>query len=139
LLKVALKGLLGRKLRAALTATAIVLGVAMASGTFVLTDTINGAFNSIFSQSYKNADVIITGKTAFENTNGNGVQAPTLPQTLLLKVQALPDVQAAAGAVTDDQTKLVGRNGKVIGSGGAPNLGFSVDPDDTRFNPMQLV
>jgi putative ABC transport system permease protein len=138
-LKVALKGLLGRKLRAALTATAIVLGVAMASGTFVLTDTINGAFNSIFSQSYKNADVIITGKTAFENTNGNGVQAPTLPQTLLLKVQALPDVQAAAGAVTDDQTKLVGRNGKVIGSGGAPNLGFSVDPDDTRFNPMQLV
>ena len=139
MLKVALKGLLGRKLRAALTATAIVLGVAMASGTFVLTDTINGAFNSIFSQSYKNADVIITGKTAFENTNGNGVQAPTLPQTLLLKVQALPDVQAAAGAVTDDQTKLVGRNGKVIGSGGAPNLGFSVDPDDTRFNPMQLV
>jgi len=139
LLKVALKGLLGRKLRAALTATAIVLGVAMASGTFVLTDTINGAFNSIFSQSYKNADVIITGKTAFENTNGNGVQAPTLPQTLLLKVQAVPDVAAAAGAVTDDQTKLVGRNDKVIGSGGAPNLGFSVDPDDTRFNPMQLV
>ena len=139
MLKVALKGLLGRKLRAALTATAIVLGVAMASGTFVLTDTINGAFNSIFSQSYKNADVIITGKTAFENTNGNGVQAPTLPQTLLLKVQAVPDVAAAAGAVTDDQTKLVGRNDKVIGSGGAPNLGFSVDPDDTRFNPMQLV
>ncbi len=137
--KVAVKGMLGRKLRAALTATAIVLGVAMASGTFILTDTINGAFNSIFSQSYKNADVIVTGKTAFENINGNGVQAPTLPQTLLLKVQQLPDVRAAAGAVTDDQTKLVGRNGKVIGTGGAPNLGFSVDPDDTRFNPMQLV
>ena len=75
--KVAVKGMLGRKLRAALTATAIVLGVAMASGTFILTDTINGAFNSIFSQSYKNADVIVTGKTAFENINGNGVQAPS--------------------------------------------------------------
>ncbi len=139
MLKVALKGLLGRKLRAVLTATAIVLGVAMASGTFVLTDTINGAFNSIFSQSYKNADVVVTGKTAFDNTNGNGVQAPSFPQTLLLKVQTLPDVKAAAGAVTDAQTKLVGRNGKVIGSGGAPNLGFSVDPDDQRFNPLELV
>ncbi|HVR13154.1 MAG TPA: ABC transporter permease, partial [Gaiellaceae bacterium] len=133
MLKVALKGLLGRKLRAALTATAIVLGVAMASGTFVLTDTINGAFNSIFSQSYKNADVIVTGKTAFENLNGNGVQTPSFPETLLLKVQELPDVQAAAGSVTDDATKLVGRDGKAIGSGGAPNLGFSVDPNDKRF------
>ncbi len=139
MLKVALKGLLGRKLRAALTATAIVLGVAMASGTFVLTDTINGAFNSIFSQSYKNADVVITGKTAFENLNGNGVQTPSFPETLLLKVQELPDVQAAAGSVTDDVTKLVGHDGKAIGSGGAPNLGFSVDPNDKRFNPLQLV
>jgi hypothetical protein len=58
------------------------LGVAMASGTFVLTDTINGAFNAIFTQSYKNADDIITGKTAFENLNGNGVQAPSFPETL---------------------------------------------------------
>jgi putative ABC transport system permease protein len=37
---VALKGLLGRKLRAVLTAVSIVLGVAMISGTYVLTDTI---------------------------------------------------------------------------------------------------
>src|SRR4051794_36424957 len=101
----------------------------MASGTFVLTDTINGAFDSIFSQSYKNADVIVSGKTAFTNINGNGVQTPSFPQTLLLKVQALPDVKAAAGAVTDAATKLVGRDGKAIGAGGAPNLAFSVDPD----------
>ncbi len=37
---VALKGLLGRKLRTILTALAIVLGVSMISGTYVLTDTI---------------------------------------------------------------------------------------------------
>ena len=43
--KVALKGLLGRKLRAALTAFAIVLGVAMVSGTYILTDTIKSAFD----------------------------------------------------------------------------------------------
>jgi putative ABC transport system permease protein len=139
--KVALKGILGRKLRAALTALAIVLGVAMISGTFILTDTIKGAFNTIFTVSYKNADAVISGKTAFTN-NGNGspIQAPSLPAALLAKVKALPDVQAAQGSVTDDQTKLVGRNGKVINSHGAPNLAFSVDPNsDQRFNPLVLT
>src|SRR5581483_3874667 len=43
--KVALRGLLGRKLRSVLTAFAIVLGVAMVSGTFVLTDSIDSAFD----------------------------------------------------------------------------------------------
>ena len=54
---VALKGLAGRKLRAALTALAIVLGVAMMSGTFILTDTINGAFNSIFENGSDRATI----------------------------------------------------------------------------------
>jgi putative ABC transport system permease protein len=38
--RVAIKGLLRRKTRALLTSLAVVLGVAMISGTFVLTDTI---------------------------------------------------------------------------------------------------
>jgi putative ABC transport system permease protein len=138
-LKVALRGLAGRKLRAALTAISIVLGVAMMSGTFILTDTINGAFDTIFSVSYKNADVIITGKTAFTNQNGNGVQTPSFPESLLGNVKALPDVQAAAGAVSDDQTKLVDQNGKAFTTHGAPALAFSVDPNDQTFNPLQLT
>ena len=36
--KFALRGLLGRKLRTVLTAFAIVLGVAMITGTYILTD-----------------------------------------------------------------------------------------------------
>jgi putative ABC transport system permease protein len=137
---VTLKGLAGRKLRAFLTAVAIVLGVAMMSGTFVLTDTINGAFTSIFSESYKNADAIISGKTAFTNDQGNGVQAPSIPESLVAKIKALPDVNAAEGSVTDQRTKLVGRDGKVITTGGAPQLGFSVDPNsDQRFNPLVLT
>ena len=47
--RVALKGLAGRKLRGLLTALAIVLGVAMVSGTYVLTDTIQRGFDTIFS------------------------------------------------------------------------------------------
>jgi putative ABC transport system permease protein len=139
-LRVALKGLAGRKLRALLTAIAIILGVAMISGTYVLTDTINSAFTSIFTHTYQNADAVISGKTAFTNDNGNGVQAPSFPESLLGKVRALPDVNAAEGSVTDDQTKLVGRNGKVVSTHGAPSLAFSVNPTgDQRFNPLKLT
>ena len=98
MLRVALKGLAGRKLRALLTAIAIILGVAMISGTYVLTDTINNAFTSIFTQTYKNADAIISGKTAFTNDNGNGVQTPSFSESLLAQVQGLPDVSAAEGS-----------------------------------------
>ena len=47
--RVTLRGLASRKLRAALTAFAVILGVAMVSGTLVLTDTIEKAFDSIFT------------------------------------------------------------------------------------------
>jgi putative ABC transport system permease protein len=140
MLRFALKGLAGRKFRASLTALAIVVGVAMISGTYILTDTINNGFNSIFQVSYKNADVVISGKAAFENPNGNNtVQPPTFPESLLTKVRALPDVAQAAGSVTSDNVKLIGKDGKVISTGGAPALGFSVDPHYQLFNPTQLT
>jgi putative ABC transport system permease protein len=136
---VALKGLAGRKVRALLTAIAIVLGVAMISGTYILTDTINNGFNTIVVNSYKNADVVVSGKAAFDNTNGNGVETPTFPQNVLSEVKALPDVAAAAGSVTSDNVKLIGKDGKVIDTGGAPSLGFSVDPREQQFNPTKLT
>ena len=139
MLKVALKGLAGRPVRALLTAIAIILGVAMISGTYVLTDTINSGFDTIFSQSYKNADIVITGKAAFDTANGNTVEAPTMPESLLAKVQKLPDVALAAGSVTTDSLKLIGSDGKVISSGGAPTLGFSVTPAGQPFNPTKLT
>ena len=48
MIRFALRSLAGRKLRSALTALAIVLGVAIVSGTYVLTDTMDRAFTAIF-------------------------------------------------------------------------------------------
>ena len=82
--QVALRGLLGRKLRAALTAFAIVLGVAMVSGTFVLTDTIKAAFTTVFTTVYQNTDAVISGKSAISSSNnGNAPTTPSLPASLL--------------------------------------------------------
>jgi len=138
MLHVALKGLAGRKLRAFLTGFAIVLGVAMVSGTFVLTDTLKAGFGEIFTSVYKSSDAVITGKSAIGNGNGGNI-APSLPASLLSKIRSLPDVAAAQGGV-DDQAQLVGRDGKVISNGFSPGLAFSVNPDGTQqFNPLVLT
>ena len=136
--RVALRGLLGRKLRASLTAFAIVLGVAMVSGTFVLTDTIKSAFTTVFTTVYQNTDAVITGKSAIStNNNGNGAAMPSLPASLLPRVRALPQVGAASGSISDT-AQLVGRNGKVISGAGAPGLAFSYSPAAAHFNPLTL-
>jgi putative ABC transport system permease protein len=136
--KVALRGLFGRKLRAALTAFAIVLGVAMVSGTFVLTDTIKAAFSTVFTTVYQNTDAVITGKSAISSgNNGNAPTTPSLPASLLTQVQALSSVALASGSISDS-AQLVGRNGKVISSGGAPGLAFSYSPAGAHFNPLTL-
>src|SRR5438046_8100710 len=62
MIAVALKGLLGRKTRAILTALAIVLGTGMVSATFIFTDTLNHAFNGVFSAPYEQASVVVSGK-----------------------------------------------------------------------------
>ena len=61
-----------RKLRTALTAIAIVLGVAMVSGTFVLTDSIDKAFDAIFTDVYKGTDARSPGKSPFDLEDGSG-------------------------------------------------------------------
>jgi putative ABC transport system permease protein len=136
---VALKGLLRRKARAVLTAIAIVLGVAMVSGTYILTDTIKSAFSTVFTHVYKNTDAVITGRSAIGGEGNEERQAtPAFAASLLAQVRALPGVAQAAGGIAD-RAQLVGRNGKVISRGGAPALAFSYEPGNERFNPLSLA
>ena len=136
--KFALKGLLGRKLRTALTAFAIVLGVAMVSGTFVLTDSIDKAFDSIFTESRAGSTAVISGKSAFDLSDQSGVTKPLLDESLLADVRKVPGVGAAEGSV-DGEAQLIGDDGKAIVYGGAPNLGFSIANGNSVFNPLTLI
>src|SRR4051812_44166319 len=96
--KVALRGLLTRKLRLGLTALAIALGVTLIAGTYVFTDTINRSFDRIFTESNKGVDTAITPREGLETDQGT---QPTLPAALLERVRRAPDVAAAAGGVQD--------------------------------------
>jgi putative ABC transport system permease protein len=140
-LRVALKGLATRRLRAALTAVAIVLGVALVAGTFVLTDSITGAFNSIFSTIYQGTDATVTGRNVIDSTAnggaGNNGDVPPFSQSLLPRVRSLPGVKEAIGDVSGSLQLVV--RGKAVTSGGAPNLGFSVDPAAPQFTSLKLV
>jgi putative ABC transport system permease protein len=139
--RAALRGLVQRKLRALLTALSVVLGVAMVSGTFMLTDSIQKAFDSIFTSSYAETDVVVSGRPIVDGaTSGN----PTVSPQLLARIRALPAVEEAAGSLIDLQTqanttKLIDRDGETIGGGDSPTLGFGVDPDHPRFTPLELT
>jgi putative ABC transport system permease protein len=109
---VAFRGLLARKLRVILTAVAIVLGVSMISGTYVLTDSINRSFSDIFHQSNRSLDAVIQSAQPVESMHG---QRPSFPAGLLTVVKQTPGVAAAEGEIADS-AQLVDRNGKVIGA-----------------------
>jgi putative ABC transport system permease protein len=136
---VALRGLFGRKLRALLTAIAIVLGVAMVTGTFVLTDTITQSFDRIFTTVYRGTDAYVSGRSAIGKGNQQQVSPLPFDQSMLARVRRIPQVRAALGGVEYDLTTIVNRKGKPVTFGGAPNLGFSVDPSVPQFNSLTLV
>ena len=135
----ALKGLLGRKLRTALTAIAIVLGVTMVSGTYVLTDSIDKAFDSIFTEVREGSNVVVSGKAAFDLSDGSGASAPAFDESVLEDVREVEGVQAAEGSVDSESAQFIGDDGKAIVYGGAPNLGFSIANGESQFNPLTLV
>jgi putative ABC transport system permease protein len=137
---VAIKGLLARRVRAVLTALAIVLGVAMVSGSLVLTDTISKAFDTIFTSSYSHTDAVVSGKKLVDYSNGGNA---TVSKALLERIKRMRDVEAASGALLDlngDSTHatLLDRDGKAIQSNGNPTFGFGIDTSQPRFNPLKL-
>jgi putative ABC transport system permease protein len=137
MIHVALRGMMRRKLRTALTAIAIVLGVALITGTYVLTDSIKGAFGGIFTSVYRGTDATVTGKSAFNLSDSGTTTAPPFDQSLLPVIRGLPDVADAVGGVGGNAHLVL--NGKVVHFGGAPNLGFSVDPTRPELNTLTLV
>jgi putative ABC transport system permease protein len=133
--RVTIKGLLAHKLRLALTALAIVLGVTFISGTFVLTDTLHNTFSNLFGNIYSKIDFQVRG-VAQLGTGGNAVRNE-LPQSLLTTVQAVPGVAAAEGQVSG-YAQFISPDGKAIQTGGAPTLGVNFDPDQ-QLSSLHLV
>jgi putative ABC transport system permease protein len=141
MIKVSLRGLAGRKLRAVLTGIAIVLGVAMISGTYILTDTVQRAFNNLLVDSYAGTDAVVTGKGLDISIDGEAPPSPPIDASLLDVVRGVEGVALATGSVLDERnTKVLTAEGEAVNSEGFPTLGFGVDTDPalSQFNPLNL-
>jgi putative ABC transport system permease protein len=94
---VTLRGFYSRKLRAVLTGIAVALGVALMSGTYILTDTIDHSFAGLFTAGNANRSVVVVPHQGL-GTNA-AVQSGPIADAILAKVRAVPGVAAANGEI----------------------------------------
>ncbi|HLL66392.1 MAG TPA: FtsX-like permease family protein [Micromonosporaceae bacterium] len=117
-----LQSLLSRKLRLVLSGLAVVLGVMFVSGAFVLTDTLGRSFEGLFATAYSTTDVEASAKrTAPEDD----APPPTVPAEAIAQARSVPGVARATGLIQADGAGVIGANGKVVGTGGAPRFGVN--------------
>ena len=126
MLKVGLRGVFSRKLRAFLTALAVFLGVALMTGTYVLTDTFTNSFGQIFEESNQGTDVAVVPREAVDSQQG--ADPPAMPERLLEDVRKVKGVAEAAGGIFSVGVALIDDNGDRIGSTQAPAFGASAQP-----------
>ena len=116
--KLIVRGLMARKLRTILTSIAIVLGVAMVSGTFILTDQISAAFDDIFETGNSKIDAVVSRQTEFDSFED---QLPPLPESTIDRVAQVDGVERAEGQIQASGQLVV--DGDIIESqGGAPAI-----------------
>jgi putative ABC transport system permease protein len=128
--KATIRGLLARKVRLALTALAVLLGVSFVSATYVLTDTVRQSFDAVFSQTVSGVDLQVQAASPF----GDASNPSRMPERSLSEVRQVPGVARAEGFVKG-YAQYVGRDGESIGGGGPPTIGVSW----VRDGPMHLV
>ena len=132
--RLAFRSLASRPLRTILTTLAILLGVAMITGTYVLTDQIDNGFKNIFQTSFRGTAVQVSPKSVFTSTDGSSA-TQTLDGDLLARVEKVPGVDKASGSYETLGAAIV--DGKTVETGGAPTLLTSVQ--DAPFSQATLV
>ncbi|MFZ2014008.1 MAG: ABC transporter permease, partial [Nocardioides sp.] len=138
--RVTLTGLLAHKVRYALTALAVLLGVAFMAGTFVFTDTIKHTFDGLFSDVYSNTSAVVRAKQAYTPGANFTSQRRSIDADLILVVRQVPGVTAISVGV-EGYAQLVGRDGKALGNpaAGAPTLGEAWTSGADRMEPYRFV
>ena len=111
------KGLIGHRLRFALTALSIALGVGLVAASYMFTDSLSRAFEDLFSASLAGFDVQVRAEV---DEDLSFVQGEPLPQTLVDEVAAVPGVTAATGTIFG--FVQASSEGVPLGSGSAPTF-----------------
>lgn len=122
MLKVALKNLLGHKLRTLFTAVAVALGVGFMAGTFVLTDTVSASFDTIFTQANAGLDAQVRGTNAVEVDGIDGGELrPDIDPALVETVRGVDGV-AEAEPVVQTFGSVLDEDGGPLNTFGGPTF-----------------
>lgn len=114
------KSLLARKLRLAMSAFAIILGVAFVAGSFIFTDTLARAFSGIVEGSV--GEVVVRPKGSdMEVQSGR-----TIPASLVAELAQAEGVARADGNVMYPAAFVIDTDGKLVGGTGAPGLAVNL-------------
>ena len=137
--RITLHGVVAHRLRYALTALAVLIGVAFIAGTFVLTDTMNSTFNNLWTQIYQGTAAVVRATQPFNPGTNWTNERQLIDSSLASTVAKVPGVQAVALDI-EGYAQLAGKNGKPIGmaSNGPPTLGVAWT-DVTALNPLRLL
>ncbi|HEY1486735.1 MAG TPA: FtsX-like permease family protein [Micromonosporaceae bacterium] len=124
MLRATFKSLLSRKLRLILSGLAVVLGVMFVAGSFVLTSTLTNSFDSLFANAYSHVAVQVSGVPKVDDSDDSGQAIPAnVPAGLIDRIKGVPGVAGATGIVQADGAHVIGSNGKVLATSGAPRFG----------------
>lgn len=119
---VSLRNLRAYKVRLLLTIVSVLLGTAFVAGSFVFTDTLGHAFNTIFTTSTKQVDTHVEARHDYD---------PGVSTQLAARIAALPDVATVQPSVTAPVV-VVNSQGRKLQPGGAPSQGGNwTDPGQT--------
>ncbi len=140
MLRLALRGLTAHKLRAGLTALAVLLGVAMVAGTLMLSDSVNRSFDDIFAEATAGIDVSVRAAVEVEGGFDLPEAGTALPEDLLAEIEQVEGVEQASGAIGDATSiTILDPDGDRIGpsEGGPPHIANSVQPEP--FSPFTYL
>src|SRR5437763_14616618 len=120
-----IKGLLAHKLRLALTALSVVLGVGFVAGTFVLTDTLAHTFDNLFAEVNGKTDAQIRSTQKLAPQDPAEPDRGPVPASVLDALRQVPGVAHAEGYLSA-RAVVIGQDGQSLG-GQPPTLGRSAD------------
>jgi putative ABC transport system permease protein len=121
MLRISWRTLFARKVRLALSAFAIVLGVAFVAGSFIFTDAMGDAFDGIIEGSTSDVEIAYRGANDFDAQQDSRVIAAAVVDRL----RALPEVASVHATDRLQSVYVIGRSGKVVGGNGPPGLAFN--------------
>ena len=116
MLRIALKGVWAYKIRLALTALAVVLGVGLISGVYVYTDTIGKAFGDIFDDAFSGIDIVVGA----ESELSFGEEEALLDEADVMSIEEVEGVAQVFPAIQGQGVTVVGADGEAVSAGFGP-------------------